>query len=150
MPSCPPHLDDEARKEWRRIAKELFTLGLLTKIDKAGLAGYCQAWSDWVGARQHIQAEGRMFTTPNGHQQPSPWLSIVNKALDQVRAFASEFGMTPSTRSRVEALPVPPSGDRAAGKLGKYLHNENDARRKLLFGDDEERAREMKFFGNIA
>jgi len=90
-----------------------------------------------------------MVKTPNGFEQPSPWLSITNKALEQLRGFAAEFGMTPATRSRVEALPVPMGMDRARdakrrllfgegnGKLAKYLRHESDedAKERRYFGD---------------
>lgn len=151
MPSCPPHLDDEAKKEWRRIGKILLVCGLLSKIDRAALAGYCQAWSDWVTAREHLKSEGLMTKRLTGHQQPSPWLSISNKALEQVRAFGAEFGLSPATRSRVEALPLSKAGDRARearkqllfgdgdSKLAKYLHRSQE---------DADREREKRFFGD--
>ena len=72
MPSCPPHLDDEAKKEWRRIAKELLQCGLLSKIDRATLAGYCVVWSRWTKAETQLKASGLTIMTPNGYQQPSP------------------------------------------------------------------------------
>jgi len=42
IPKCPKHLDKEAKKEWRRMVKELEPLGMLTRLDKAVLARYCQ------------------------------------------------------------------------------------------------------------
>ena len=59
--------------------------------------------------------------------------------------------MTPATRSRVEALPVPRAGDQARdakkrllfgegdGKLAKYLHRRHEA---------DEDAKERRFFGD--
>ena len=90
-----------------------------------------------------------MVKTPNGFEQPPPWLSIRNKALEQLRGFAAEFGMPPATRSRLEALPVSKAGDRAReakkrllfgegnGKLAKYLRPERDeaAKERRHFGD---------------
>ncbi len=42
-PRCPSWLEDEAKKEWKRMAKQLEHLGILTEIDMAAFAGYCQA-----------------------------------------------------------------------------------------------------------
>jgi len=33
LPSAPKHLCPVARKEWRRIGKELHSMGLVTKVD---------------------------------------------------------------------------------------------------------------------
>lgn len=48
-PGCPKHLLPEARKEWKRIAPELEKLRLISKLDRASLAIYCQeyAWLAW-------------------------------------------------------------------------------------------------------
>ncbi len=43
-PRCPAWLEDEAKKEWKRMAKQLEHLGILTEIDMAAFAGYCQAF----------------------------------------------------------------------------------------------------------
>ena len=42
IPTCPACLGDEARKEWKRLARELAELGLLTGLDRGLLAAYCQ------------------------------------------------------------------------------------------------------------
>ena len=33
---------------------------------------------------------------------PSPYLAILHATLDQMRAFLTEFGLTPASRSRVK------------------------------------------------
>ena len=42
-PSCPKWLEPEAKKEWRRLAKKMEQMGVLTEVDMAAFAGYCQA-----------------------------------------------------------------------------------------------------------
>ena len=102
-PPCPRHLSKEARKEWRRISKELLQLGLLTAVDRAALAAYCQAWAHWVQAEEAMGAEGfkAVATTDKGYEHASPWIGIANNALKQMKAFLTEFGLTPASRSRV-------------------------------------------------
>lgn len=46
-PSCPKWLEDDAKKEWRRLAKQMEQLGILTEVDMAAFAGYCQAYARW-------------------------------------------------------------------------------------------------------
>ena len=42
-PACPKWLEPEAKKEWRRLAKQMEAIGILTEVDMAAFAGYCQA-----------------------------------------------------------------------------------------------------------
>jgi len=46
---------------------------------------------------------GCVLTTSTGYQQLSAWVILRNKALDRMMRLASEFGMSPSSRSRVTA-----------------------------------------------
>lgn len=103
VPPCPRHLSKEARKEWRRISKELLTLGLLTVVDRAALAAYCQAWSRWVEAEEQMSKPDFKLvrSTDKGYEHASPWVGVANNALKQMKAFLVEFGLTPASRSRV-------------------------------------------------
>ena len=49
-PSCPKWLETEAKKEWRRLAKKMELMGVLTEVDMAAFAGYCQAYARWKEA----------------------------------------------------------------------------------------------------
>lgn len=101
IPQPPDHLDELAVAEWERLAPELHKLGLLSRIDRAALACYCMAWSRWVRAEQHLREHGEIVQAPSGAPIQNPWLSIANRAFDQLKALAAEFGMSPSSRSRV-------------------------------------------------
>jgi P27 family predicted phage terminase small subunit len=116
IPPCPEVLQGEARKEWRRIAKKLFEAGLLTEIDGPALMGYCLAYGRLLDAEQKLRDFGSVAKAPSGYLVHSPYLAIANKALEQMRAFLVEFGMTPSSRSRVQAAggvrrPAPEGSD---------------------------------------
>ncbi len=110
IPGCPSHLNAVAKKEWKRITLELEPLGLITKIDRAMLALYCQAYGRWVHAEEKIREfektkpdSGYKQFSPNGYEQMSLWLIIANKAMEQVHKYASEFGLSPSARTGVMA-----------------------------------------------
>ena len=51
IPRCPAHLGAEAKREWKRVSRELAGYGLLTRIDRAALALYCEAWGALGGGR---------------------------------------------------------------------------------------------------
>ena len=100
-PKCPEWLTGEAKKEWKRIAKDLEVLGLLTRLDMAALAGYCDAYGRWVEASRKLQEEGLVVKAKSGYPMQSPYLSIINTAIKDMKSFLVEFGMTPSSRSRI-------------------------------------------------
>lgn len=105
-PSCPRFLSREARKEWRRLAPELERLGLLTRLDRAAFAAMCQSWGHWVQAEKLMEGQcpvGRDKRT--GEIITHPAYLVAKQAMEQMRKLLPEFGLTPSSRSRLD-LPV--------------------------------------------
>ena len=111
LPSPPPELSDDAKVEWGRVSEELYNLGLLTRIDRAGLAAYCQAYGRWITAERVIAemaardraTSGLLVKTTNGNAIQNPLVGTANKAMSDMMRYAAEFGMTPSARSRINA-----------------------------------------------
>ena len=104
IPACPDHLDGVAREEWERITEELLEAGLIAKIYRGPLAAYCQAYGRWVEAELALRSSSLLVLTPNQYPMQSPFLSIANKAMEQMRIFATEFGMTPSSLARASRV----------------------------------------------
>ena len=77
-------------------------IGVLTKVDRAALAAYCQAYGRWVEAEEKMKETPVMLKTPSGYVQQSPWMSVANKQLELMGRFMTELGMTPAARSRVQ------------------------------------------------
>ncbi|SHJ77713.1 phage terminase small subunit P27 family [Paramaledivibacter caminithermalis] len=100
-PRCPSWLEPEAKKEWKRMAKILETIGVLTQIDAAAFAGYCQAYARWKEAEEFLSKHGTIFKTPSGYIQQVPQVSIAQTYLKIMKDFCSEFGLTPSARARI-------------------------------------------------
>ena len=103
VPVCPEWLDGVAKEEWERLAPQLITMGVLTSADTVAFAGYCQAYARWQEAEEHISADGATFVTPNGYIQQTPWVSIAHTNQKIMLQFSCEFGLTPSSRSRIIA-----------------------------------------------
>ena len=111
VPPCPPHLQGEARKEWRRITKELHALGIISRLDRAALAAYAQAWGRWCEAEEQLRKHGPIVKSPSGFPIQNPYLAVANKAMEQIMKMSVEFGLTPSSRSRIDATPPAPQDD---------------------------------------
>ena len=108
-PHCPQHLGTVARREWHRIVGELHRVGLLTLADRAALAAYCQLYDRWAAAEQEIAKTGLTLTTSNGNVIQNPVVGIANTALDGMRKYLVEFGLTPASRAKLQtAAPEKP------------------------------------------
>ena len=104
IPKPPAHLDAGAKREWRLISVELEKLGLIAAVDRAALGVYCVAFSSWEKAEKKLKDlgdDGLIESTPSGYKQISVWLQISNRAVEQMKSFLAEFGMSPSARMRV-------------------------------------------------
>jgi P27 family predicted phage terminase small subunit len=100
LPPPPDHLNEAAKKEWNRLGPQLVQLSLLSAIDGSAFAGYCVLYSRWVEAEEMLRKTGPVFKAPSGYPQLSPYYTIANQCLSQMRQYLIEFGMTPSSRSR--------------------------------------------------
>jgi P27 family predicted phage terminase small subunit len=105
VPTCPRWIIGDARKEWNRISKELIAIGLLTSVDRAALAAYCVSYGRWSEAEQRIQKTGLLIKSPTGNVQKNPLVLIAEESMRLMRGFLGEFGMTPSSRSRISTTP---------------------------------------------
>jgi P27 family predicted phage terminase small subunit len=124
MPTCPSWLPSEAKNEWKRVTVELDRIGMLTLVDRGALASYCEAWAMLKKAEEEIHRHGivhyrvlREVTDEDGNVvqlvaavERNPATMIAHQALSHIRAFASEFGLTPSSRSRIN-VPKPTEDD---------------------------------------
>jgi len=118
FPRCPDHLDADAKKEWKRLVRELYDLGLMTNLDRATLAGYCAAWSEWVKMSRLLDQTGLLLKSANGVFYQSPMVAIRNRALEQMRQFGGLLGLNPMDRGRVRAAPAPAEDDPLEALLG--------------------------------
>lgn len=100
-PDCPDHLSEEAKAEWHRLVDTLVSMGVITIVDRAVLAAYCQAYGRWVEAERKLQETPVLFKTPSGYVQQSPWLNIANRQMELMGRYMAEIGLTPASRSRI-------------------------------------------------
>ncbi|MBD3546826.1 phage terminase small subunit P27 family [Streptomyces sp. JV180] len=104
-PRPPTWLSREAAAEWRRVTPGLQRLDLLKEEDRAMLAAYCETWSVFVLATRDVTLTGltvlQITTRPDGSSTektvPNPSVAIARNAGRELRGFAAQFGLSPST-----------------------------------------------------
>jgi len=119
VPDAPRHLGRSARKEWKRITPLLAELGLISGLDRAALALYCQtagrldeletAFNAKVQAHVDSGADYADAVyqvshgiTPSGYAQQSVIVQLINRYREQVHKYLMHFGLSPAARGRVQ------------------------------------------------
>ena len=100
IPDPPPEVNGRALEEWNRVAPQLLQLGILTDLDRAGLAGYCLSYAQYLEATQELK-KGVIFKAPSGYPVISPWWVVANRALDQMHKCLTDLGLSPASRTRI-------------------------------------------------
>jgi P27 family predicted phage terminase small subunit len=118
-PDPPDWLEDEARAAWDYLVPLLNATGILSRIDRPSLSRYCLLWARWREMEEFIKSKGVMYPLKDEAGkvkcfQQWPQVAIANKLAAQLTRMEAEFGLTPSSRARIQvpAKPVP-CGDKA-------------------------------------
>lgn len=107
VPECPAHLDEWGREAWADVVPKLAELGVLTELDGRALGMYCEAYSRWRRALEVIRIDGVTSFTDQGSVKANPAVTVATQAERFMTAILLEFGLTPSSRSRVKTDAAP-------------------------------------------
>lgn len=127
IPKPPRTLRGYAALEWKRRAKEMLDLGLLATTDTAAFELYCSAYGRYCEASKKLR-KGMLQPAANGMLVRSPYLGILRDAIQEMMKLLPEFGMTPSSRSRIQvkrnrtAGPATPATESMESLEEKYLN----------------------------
>jgi P27 family predicted phage terminase small subunit len=114
VPKCPTWLDQTAKKEFKRICKELEAVGMLTACDQGALAAYCVTYSRWVEAERQVSLHGITISEPITNKasevigqkvRRNPANIVASDCLRTLARYGSEFGFSPASRSRLSVTP---------------------------------------------
>lgn len=107
VPVRPDHLDAFGEEAWDDIVPKLAELGVLTELDGHALALYCSTYSRWRTACEEIRVGGVTSFTDQGSLKSNPAVSVASQCERFMTAILLEFGLTPSSRSRVKTEAAP-------------------------------------------
>jgi len=108
--SPPSWLPSWAKAFWRKYASQLVELGILTEADRPAFEELCLLYDRIRECHEILQRDGLTVEGRGGHQVKHPLVSVLNAAENQFRLLSSEFGLTPSSRGRLD-LPVSSAHD---------------------------------------
>lgn len=94
----PAGLDGRAKREWERLADELISKGVLTIGDLHAFEQYCRLVGEVDAYEKLIKRVGRADAHKLGYA------NYLLKLRTQLRQQAAHLGLTPSSRSGVQAV----------------------------------------------
>ena len=109
--SPPAYLTRKEKTCWRKTITDLQKAGIVTTIDVTSLAGYCRAWVGYQKESEIVEKEGTVTKGCLGNPIINPHFRAANDFFKQLLQLWREFGMTPSSRTRIRAEKPEPEDD---------------------------------------
>jgi P27 family predicted phage terminase small subunit len=81
---------------------------MITEVDMTAFAAACLAYEAWIQAEGKVKTEGEVVKTGNGYLVLSPWSTIASSRRKEFIDLLREFGLTPSSRTRIKVQIIPP------------------------------------------
>lgn len=101
---CPPHLSEDAKKEWRRIVRlyKEFDKPILSDLDINALEIYCEAVVTYRKAMLKVRETSEVYVNKSDQNRPkkNPWLTVANEAATQVKKYGEILLLDPVSRAR--------------------------------------------------
>jgi P27 family predicted phage terminase small subunit len=120
VPRMPSHLSPRAKAAWKKLAKLLKDMGVLTLADGMALERLCDVYAEILELRDEIKKNGRTYQSvkiigenvdeeTKEFTQVEQMLMKANPAVQMLadadrrfKGYLVEFGLTPSARSKVQ------------------------------------------------
>jgi P27 family predicted phage terminase small subunit len=114
-PKAPSHLNNFAKNKWKELAPVLAQTKVLSEADLTMLEALCEAYGQYREAQYavyHYKDEETGKTKKRSlaqymsgkNSQTMPEYTAMRQALSMVKTISAEFGLSPATRSRVNAI----------------------------------------------
>lgn len=102
-PRAPEWLGEDAKKVWRRTVAQLKDMGIASEADRDLLAAYCTAVVNLQRATEIVDRTGIMVKGRRDGVVKNPAVQIQRDAAQLVARLAAEFGLSPSSRTRLRS-----------------------------------------------
>lgn len=114
LPLKPMELSPEAAEHWDLIVEELARLEITKPLDAGALAAVCEAWARFARAQRLLSqlTDEQLYVDGKRH----PVFVTVEAASKEYRAWAGEFGLTPSAEGRLAPRKEPDGDENPFGR----------------------------------
>jgi len=99
MPEPPPILHEWGKKVWFEYGPILMGVGLLTAADIPLFSLYCEAWDDFVMAKQMLDEQGLVLVSEKGGSYTNPAFNVKANASNRIAQYGERFLLSPTARS---------------------------------------------------
>lgn len=107
-------LTPAATVHFARLSEQLSAMKILTEADQAALSALAQSIADYEEATRALAITGPVVESDRERGMVrSPWLIVRKQAWDQMQRGLMDFGLTPSSRSKLQTLPGGDDADEA-------------------------------------
>ena len=116
--------DAVAKKEWKRLVKELQNIQIIGNLDLNNLGAYCNAYSNYRKATKEMKDAPltvEKHTRYGVQMVPNPLIGIQAKYLDEMRQYASLCGLTIDSRLKAGTAKVEKQDDKIRKTFGAIL-----------------------------
>lgn len=120
---APDWLSPDAQAFWADHATLYREIGLLTQLSAPAFIMLCDAWGEYVELRRDITEHGRTHDTLNNGTSPRPEVGMLRAAFDRWKVMALEFGVGPSSLTRINVQ----AGDPAADPVEQFRREKRGA-----------------------
>lgn len=114
-------IDNNAKKEWRRVVRELNKINIIGNLDYANLGGYCNAYANYIRATEILREQTYYIDreTRNGViVVKNPMVDIQTTYAAEMRKFASLCGLTIDSRLKAAVTKTEKTEDLIQQKFG--------------------------------
>lgn len=108
IPPIPTWLSEDGQKAFAELSVLLHDMSVLTQADELALTLLCDAYSEYKKAKEIVNELGATVEVMSreGNSKPTirPEIQIANQSFVRVFQLLKEFGLTPSSRAKVNAI----------------------------------------------
>ncbi len=102
IPDAPEDLTPEEQGVFLETARRLARMRVMTDADVDALHMYAVEFCRYRDATAKVRSMGMIVKSPNDYPIQNPYLAIANKAQRTCINLLTEFGLTPSSRTRIK------------------------------------------------